>query len=148
MAIRTTSDSVKGLLLHNYDVINNPSLTPFIATASVLVDRISTAGLADTTLLELLERWLAAHYYAVSDPAYKQDQRDSSSGTYEGQTGYGLMSTRYGQQALALDTTGTLQKLAGKDAPGVVKISGHYVGKDLDNPARTETVWAQSARYY
>lgn len=113
MAVRTTSPAVVALLGENYDTTRNPALTPFIETASVQVNRVAARALATATTLsdadaELLERWLASHYYLVSDPVLKQKATKGASGTIEGQTGDGFASTRYGQTAMQLDPTGYL----------------------------------------
>jgi hypothetical protein len=122
---RTTPDLVKGILLQDYGQGND--LTPFIATASALVDRAAQLGEMDPADpgLELPERWLAAHFYACSDQTYAAKSTGGASGTFQGKTGMYLESTRYGQTAVSLDPTGLLGQVAG----GLVDLaSATYLG--------------------
>jgi hypothetical protein len=95
------------------------SLDVFIAQAALVVDeQLDGLGMTDARLKEI-ERFLAAHFIASSiDPQAKSESVGAVSATYEGQQGLGLQSTRYGQQAIAFDTTGTLktQNTAGVSA--------------------------------
>lgn len=94
-----------------------PDLGPFIAAANSLVGAVCLgSGYSDFTL-ELIERWLAAHFYAVSDPRSTYEQAGSVSEKLEGKTDLGLDFTRYGQQAKLLDYAGNLAKL-GRDQVG------------------------------
>jgi hypothetical protein len=75
VAYRTTPAAVKAVLARDYDSVDEPSLTPYLDAASLLVgdleDAASTAPAA--ARLELVERWLAAHYYALSDQPYSDE---------------------------------------------------------------------------
>lgn len=90
---------------------------PFIRVAHILVtDRLVGKGLSDD-MLKTLELFLAAHFAVMSlehggltlrkimDTQEEYQQLSSS--------GFGLSSTRYGQQAIAMDSTNTLATLAG-----------------------------------
>lgn len=84
---RTSSALVKGLLLRDYDSRNNPSLTPFIETASLIVDQVSACaarkGLTvSDAFLEMMERWLAAHYYTKNNPTYSSKSNDGRSASF------------------------------------------------------------------
>jgi hypothetical protein len=114
MAARTTSNSVKALLLRQYDANAAPSLTPFIDTATVLVDRMvaeDADGLLTAAELELIERYLAAHFYLHSDQALMSKSTGGASGSFQGQTGIGLDGSQYGQTAKRLDVTGYLVRM-------------------------------------
>lgn len=105
MGIRTTSGAVAGII----EVDAAISVTPFIEVASALVDELSAADSTVTaTRLELVERWLAAHFYAVRDPRSTSEQAEGIGASYESRVDLGLSITRYGQQAMMLDTTGWL----------------------------------------
>jgi hypothetical protein len=116
---RTTSALVQGVLApgKDYDLVNQPDLTPFIATASSLVDQVvslafSNRGfLIDGNTAELIERWLAAHFYCVSDQTYQSKSTAGASASFQGQADMGLESNRYGQSAVRIDWTGTLNAL-------------------------------------
>lgn len=87
---RTTVQLVKALLLDNYGALRDrtlPSLQPFIDTATVIIDRVATCAVSrgktlTTTELELIERWLACHYYTKSDPLYTSRSTEGASGSF------------------------------------------------------------------
>lgn len=60
-----------------------------------------------------IEKWLAAHAYKCKDKEVKKKTEGDSSETYAVEVKTGLKATTHGQQALALDTTGELEKEAG-----------------------------------
>lgn len=116
----TTSDAVKGLLLSDYGRTTDgtlPDLSPFIATASAVVARVSAcatrkAATLSADELSMMEAWLAAHFYKQSDQAVTSESTEGASASYQGQTGMGLEGTKYGQTALSLDFTGCLAAVA------------------------------------
>jgi hypothetical protein len=80
-----------------------------MATADALIAyALSDKGLAPV-LLDTIGVWLAAHYVAITDPQLEIAQRLDYQSTYQvGELGRGLNSTMWGQQAIALDGSGTL----------------------------------------
>lgn len=108
--MRTTSLAVSKIIEVDASV-NDGDITPFIETASALVDDVCVPLVYDDTRLELIERWLSAHFYAVRDARTKSEGVGSLSQSFEGQTAMGLAHTRYGQQAMMLDTKGGLAAL-------------------------------------
>lgn len=115
MAIRTTSSDVIALMTPggDYDTVNLPSLTGFIATANAVVNRVATCATAkgmalSTEELELIERWLSAHYYVMSDQNYTSKTTDGASASFQGKTDMGVKASKYGQTALDLDYSGCL----------------------------------------
>lgn len=119
---RTTSAAVQGVLRlgsegGDYNDIHSPSLTPYIDLATAIVDRVETCAIAKgltltSTELELIERWLAAHYYVCSDQTRASKSTEGASASYHGQTGKGLESSRYGQAALDVDYSGCLAAIS------------------------------------
>ena len=107
------------------DSSNNPDLTPFIDTAEMIVGQVCVTdpatkvsiGYADNQL-ELIERWLAAHFYAILDPRYQSQTFGGAGGTTQGQTAMNFAGTTYGQQAMLLDTNGGLAWLSEHRAKG------------------------------
>jgi len=87
---------------------------PFILTATVLVDTyLSSAGLSATLLTEI-ERWWTAHLLEVAEPSVVSKRISDTTVTMDRmKLGEGLKGTRYGQQVLLLDTSGTLAQVAG-----------------------------------
>jgi hypothetical protein len=71
--------------------------------------------------LELIERWLAAHLVCVRDPQLSREKIAEGDFTYDGKTGMGLSSTRYGQQVKILDYKATLAELDGIKGSAEVK---------------------------
>lgn len=122
----TTPSAVQSILGRHYD--RSTDLTPFIETAARITQRVASkdAGAELTSVdLELIERWLAAHFYAQADPILQSTSVGKSGGVFEGKTDMGLKNTRYGLQALALDASGYLTKISN----GVVKVGMKWLGK-------------------
>lgn len=110
MAIRTTMDNVVALV----KVPADTDVSPFIESASLIVDEeLQNQGLSDARL-ELIERYLAAHFVAlaVEGGALIKTSAGLASDTYADIYGKGFHSTRFGQQALAFDPTGKISKLS------------------------------------
>lgn len=121
---RTTSAAVQAILLGEYGQTiyeTSPDLTPFIETASAIVDDVVECSESndrttlDSTRAELVERWLAAHFYQQADPGYQSKSTGGASGSFLGRTDMYIESTRYGQTAVRLDKSGCLETLAGKE---------------------------------
>ena len=115
---RTTETLVHG----SVDVIDSADtpaadLEPYILSANELVTEIcGSAGYSDARL-ELIERWLSAHFYCVYDPR-SQSESAGVSASYEGSAAMFLERTRYGQQAMLLDTAGGLARLNAQTKAG------------------------------
>jgi hypothetical protein len=112
MAARVVDSDVFAIIdtsLTNIDV--------FINTAHRMVDGyLSSKGLDEETLTDI-ERYLSAHVLSVQDMRTKSVGVDVLSESYQGQWGFGLKGTSYGQMAILLDTSGTLGKIAEKGYP-------------------------------
>lgn len=111
MALRTNSAAVQLILGKHYDP--DVALTAFMETANLEVNWLHSqdlGGLLEDPRLEMIERWLSAHFYAHADQLMKQEQTAGASGTYQGNTGMGFLSTQYGQSAVNLDLTGALAR--------------------------------------
>jgi len=130
MAIRTTSVAVAGIIEVDVAI----SLDPFIETASALLDRVFATY--DTpypaSYEEIIERWLAAHFYAVRDNRKDSEKADvvSEKNMYEVDLGFNV--TIYGQQALALDDQGGLAAIQDGSQNGTLggKISSCWLGTE------------------
>lgn len=113
---RTTSSAVQAVLIGQYDSVENYDLTPFIEVASAVVDDVYECAFdkgvtLSATRLELIERWLAAHFYKLSDKGFASSSQQGASASYDGQTGMGFDATLYGQTASRLDSSGCLENL-------------------------------------
>lgn len=128
----TTSGAVESILLNDYDGVS--PLHPFIEAAAMLVARLSQCAIdrgapLSADEIEILERWLAAHYYATSDRPYVAKKTADASATFMVKQGLDLQATPYGQAALTLDSSGCLDSLT---SPGK-KARGAWLGR---NPSR------------
>ena len=112
---RTNAGKVQGILVNDYD--GYTTLEGYIETANVIVTRVEACAVAKgVTLtaaeLELVERWLSAHFYAVQDKPYASNSTNKASASYHGQTGMYLEATLYGQMATRIDWSGCLAAIA------------------------------------
>lgn len=84
-------------------------LTIFIDIANNLVNEtFASSSLSDTTL-KYIELYLAAHFACILTPQLKSVKLGEATDQYNvPELGKAFYSTTYGQQALALDTTGLL----------------------------------------
>lgn len=114
---RTTPSQVKAVLGGDYDAEAEPTLTPYIDWAGALVDDLDEAATTSPTTarLTLIETWLAAHAYVMSDQPYEESSQGKSMGVFQGSgaktIGKYLEASKYGQQAILLDGTGYLINL-------------------------------------
>jgi hypothetical protein len=112
VAARVTAGAVKEIV--PTEIADSVVLTNFIDTANLFIDtHLASAGHSDAILAKI-ELYLAAHYVALTEEqggltrAKMGDADESFANIY----GQGLKATRFGQQALAIDTTGILNSVA------------------------------------
>lgn len=135
---RTTSGAVQGLLMDDYGRradLTLPDMSPYIETASAFVDDVVACAARKSpplsigaARLELIERWLAAHCYASVDQPYTSKSQGGASASFQGQTGFYLEGTKYGQMASRLDSTGCLEAIASQQKKTA---SGAWLGKPV-----------------
>lgn len=137
---RTSAGLVQQVLSPAGDYDGEADLTPYITTASSVVERLKLyAANAQPTVpvtddqLELIERWLAAHFYAIVDRPYASRSGGGSSGSFDGKTGMNFDATLYGQSAKLIDPTGFLAGIEG--GGGGKEGSGQ-------GPPRVRVMWA------
>lgn len=116
MSQRTTVLAVQTLLETNNDYRSGKDLQQFIDSATVVVDRVQAMAISRSKTLtagelELIERWLSGHFYAMLDQTYSSKSTNGASGSFHGQTGMKFEATKYGQTALSLDYSGSLDSL-------------------------------------
>ncbi len=125
---RTTTVLVEGIL---DGVAEGFDLSPFIDSANEIVtercavvfpgvtEQLDSAGnpiyVAEkggfsysNHRLELIERWLSAHFYAIFDPRSVMEKAGSVMQSIQSKVALGFNVTHYGQQAMRLDTQGAL----------------------------------------
>lgn len=140
---RTTAALVQGVLGDDYGLNlagSLPDLIPYIAAASSIVTNLipcqTRKGYSLTSdNMELIERWLAAHLYKMSDKDYTSRSTAGASGQFAGQTTQGFDATLYGQTAQRLDPSNCLRNLDKQQ-----KGRGIWIGKppSLQSPEEEE----------
>jgi len=93
-------------------------LSSFIDTADLIVrEDLLDKGLSNHRLRQI-ELYLAAHFTVLTDEkgGVVSERAGQASESYRRFEGDGLESTRYGMQAIALDTTKTLESTTRKTA--------------------------------
>ena len=125
---RTTQEAVRAIIATD----DNLSVLPFIETATTLVDWLDscdTSNELSDSALEVIERYLAAHFYAHRDQLYSEKKVGKSSGKFQGQTAMVLSSTQYGQTAMLLDVTGCLARRSKQAEKGTTSPNMAWLGK-------------------
>lgn len=123
----TTVLAVKGILADDYNLTTD--LQQFIDSADIIMARVlACAGAKGITLssieLEMIERWLSAHFYCASNPQYQSEATGGISVSYTGQTSMHLESTRYGQMAINLDYSGCLNAISSRSVTSAQWLGG------------------------
>lgn len=127
--MRTTSQLVAGII----EVDISIPLDPFIAVASELVTELCTdsdTGYSDERL-ELIERWLSAHFYTNRDPRPTREEAGPVSASYQSKVALNLASSHYGQTAMMLDTAGGLSELSRDLQKRTLTVS--WLGTELES---------------
>jgi hypothetical protein len=120
MAVRTTDAAVALIIEQDVSI----SLTSFIEVANALVTELCTDSGYDATRLELIERWLSAHFYAIRDPRTVSEKADVVAQSFRSKVDLGFNVTHYGQMAMRIDTDGNLAALDKRTLEGQRKSLG------------------------
>lgn len=104
---RTTSALVGGII----ELDSSITITPFILVANELVTELCSSDDYTSTRLELIERWLSAHFYSVRDPRAEVEKAGPVSEKFQSKVDLGFDTSHYGQMAMRLDTEGGLAAL-------------------------------------
>lgn len=104
---RTSVSEVKNIIPTS---IGDSEIQSYIDTATALVDASLDGKLSDA-LLTQIEKWITAHLMSTTRlRQLKSGKAGPASAEYFGKDGMGLNSSTYGQQAILLDSTGTLSR--------------------------------------
>lgn len=114
MANRVTEAEVRNIMNDMDSAVASATVTACITAANALVTAVCT-GLG-TALAKEVERWLSAHFVAIGDMKIASQSANGASESYQHAVAIGLNVTMYGQQAIALDTTGGLASVANTGA--------------------------------
>lgn len=94
--------------------LTETQISPYITSASVLVDNVLGAASLPDAVKKEVERWLAAHMVAsTKERVSKKEGAGGAYVEYAGDLGAGLSSTPYGQMAVSLDSSGLLAAYTG-----------------------------------
>lgn len=139
---RTTKALIEKIIDVDAEIIpDDDAMEPFILMANELVTEVCTGDAGPTTAytddrLELIERWLAAHFYTNRDPRTKSEKAGSVSESYQTQIDLGFDSSHYGQTAMRLDTNGGLAKLNEDTKAGKPRVGVAWLGcSDQSDPS-------------
>lgn len=128
MPVRTSADRVSKII--DYDTELIPDIQPFINDASIMVDTlVATDTSVSANVLELVERYLAAHFIAITDPRVATEQVGSLLTTYQYKLAQGLAITHYGSMAMFLDTSGRLSNWNNRVVEGIINPQIFWAGK-------------------
>lgn len=110
MATRVTATEVKVIIQTSLDDSN---VEEFINLANLIVtEDLASLGMSDGRLTEI-EKWLSAHFVSMREKGAREKEKvGQSSSEYKGTLGQNLAFTRYGQQAMIIDSSGTLAKMS------------------------------------
>ena len=135
---RTSIANVQGIVDWDANIVgmDGSGLTPFIDTANAMVTAIcATQAAYDTNQLELIERWLSAHFYAQRDDnnRVKSEGAGDANQSFQYPTGDSLNGTVYGQQVLLLDYLGNFSTLQAQIKAGrAPKVGAIWLGQSRD----------------
>ena len=117
MVIRVTAQEVKHLVPDTD--IDVTDLKLFIEIANLIVEEnlVAATPIMSAARLTKIELMLAAHYLVVADEKGSLTSQTTGEATesHHRKTFEGLKMTRWGQQAISMDTTDTLADMAGTD---------------------------------
>ena len=127
----TTPSAVRGITEVDPS-FEDDDLLPFIETADSMVNYLSTSDRNSGVQMELIARWLSAHFYRVRDLQTRHEMADEVQESYFGRVGLDLRNTHYGQQAMALDFSGGLSRWNKSLLPGTTGFtpSASWLGID------------------
>jgi hypothetical protein len=136
MAIRTTDAAVRGII----ETVVTTSLVPFMTAANELVTELCAPVLATDGVtpyytaarLELIERWLSAHFYTNLDPRAVSEKISVISERFQSKVDLNLATSHYGQTAMILDTKGGLARWNEDIKKGIKRIDARikWLGTD------------------
>lgn len=130
MTVRTTATAVRKIIEIPSSKVDG-DIDPFIETANDLVtENCTDSGYSDAKL-ELIERWLSAHFYAVMESPPAGETAGDVSENKQYQVGLGLDETKWGQQAKIIDSAGNLAALDAQSKGSGSKMSLSWLGTKL-----------------
>jgi len=139
MTVRTSKTNVEAIIELDPEVVpDDAALLPFITIANELVTESCTGDNAPSTAytderLELIERWLTAHFYTNRDPRAANEKIGPIGNAFQSKVDLGFDTSHYGQSAIRLDTNGGLAKLNNDMKKGKPRVGMAWLGTDPDD---------------
>lgn len=135
MAVRTTSEAVSAII----EVDAAISLTPFIEAANAVVTKNCVDDAFTEVELELIERWLSAHFYRMRELQIQQERAGVVSRGFQSQLALGFDNSTYGQMAMRLDWSGALSALNEQAKSGAkIAVGVTWLGTPYDEVTEDE----------
>jgi uncharacterized protein (DUF1697 family) len=111
MAVRTNATDVKAIIATS---LTESEVDTYITDANLMVTSIlGNEGLSDS-LMETIEKWVAAHFIAMTKSRQPQYKKIGDGAESYPELGMNMQTTTYGQTALAFDTSGKLANVGKK----------------------------------
>ena len=108
--MKSTPAQVKDIMGIDLD---DAKVAPYIKTANIFLTKAFQSVTVADDLWEEIETWLAAHYIALVRARISvKEEAGTAKIEYPNVFGANLSATPYGQTAMMMDTTGTLQELS------------------------------------
>ena len=119
MAIRVDEIGLRSILKCG-EVVD---LYVFMQSANVIVDDLLSTSSLSTGVLGLIEMYIAAHLYTVTEErgSLAAETVGDATERYHNTYKAGFGSTRFGQQAVVLDSTGILARESAKAEKSAIK---------------------------
>ena len=111
MATRVSAAEVREII----EIDATLDIDSFILAANTMVTIICTDASLTVAQLKEIERWLSAHLVAIREPRAQSRKAGPFSEAYMFKVALGLKVTRYGQQAIWMDTSGALEQANKED---------------------------------
>ena len=103
---RTTPTLVRVICAEMDSSFTDAQVQPFLDSASMVVTNLIGSYYTDDSQLELIERWLSAHYFTANTPKTANEKAGDVSEAYQFTVGVGLKGSLYGQKVLEMDISG------------------------------------------
>jgi len=129
MAVRTTANAVGEII----KIKSSVSIDPFIEAANVIVTKHCVDPDFTAEELELIERWLSAHFYRMRELQRASQKAGPAYVSFDSVLELGFDNSTYGQMAMRLDWSGALSILneqAKRGATPIVSVA--WLGTPVD----------------
>lgn len=117
---RTTANAVGEIV----KIKSSVSIDPFIEVANAVVTKHCIDPDFTAEELELIERWLSAHFYRMRELQLTFEKAGTVSRSFNSELELGFDNSTYGQMAMRLDWSGALSALNEQAKRGVMPTVG------------------------